>query len=119
MTPETLLELVTAALEDRKADEVVVINLTGKSTIADYMVIATGQSTRQVSALAEHLITSLKGVGVTGIRPEGMGQCDWVLIDAKDIIIHLFRPEVRAFYNLEKMWEVALPEPDRSTGAGA
>ena len=118
LTAETLLEAITAELDDRQAEDVVVISLAGKSTIADYMVIASGRSSRQVGALAENLTNILKKMGVKGIRPEGMGQADWVLIDARDVIVHLFRPEVRAFYNLEKMWDVALPEPDRSSGAG-
>ena len=113
-----MLDAITRELEDRLAEDVVVIALAGKSTIADYMVVATGRSNRQVVALSEHLIKSLKDRGVIGVRPEGIPQGDWVLIDAGDIIIHLFRPEVRAFYNLEKMWGVALPEPDRSSGAG-
>lgn len=114
-----LLEAITAALEDRQAENVVVIDLAGKSTIADYMVIASGRSGRQVTALAETLVDVLKKFDVKGIRPEGMGHADWVLIDARDVIVHLFRPEVRDFYNLEKMWDVALSEPDRSSGAGA
>lgn len=118
LTPVGLLKAITAALDDRQAEDIVVIDLAGKSTIADYMVIASGRSGRQVSALAENLVETLKKLGVKGIRPEGMGQADWVLIDARDVIVHLFRPEVRAFYNLEKMWDVALPEPDRSSGAG-
>lgn len=118
-TPETLLEAVKAVLEDRQAEDIVVINLAGKSSIADYMVIASGRSSRQVMALAENVIETVKRMGVKGMRPEGMGQGDWVLIDAKDVIIHIFRPEVREFYNLEKMWDAALPESDRSTGAGA
>lgn len=120
MAPEKLLEAITAILEDRQAQDVVVINLTGKSSIADYMVVASGRSSRQVIALAQNVVETVKRLGVVkGIRPEGMGQGDWVLIDAKDVIVHVFRPEVREFYNLEKMWEAALPEPDRSTGAGA
>ncbi|MBT5048290.1 MAG: ribosome silencing factor [Rhodospirillaceae bacterium] len=92
-------------LDDHQAEEVVSIGLKGKSSIADYMMIASGRSTRQVIALAETLVQALKEKGVIGVRPEGIRQGDWVLIDAGDIIIHLFRPEVREFYNLEKMWE--------------
>ena len=74
------------------------------------MVIASGRSTRQVGATAEHLAEKLKGVGTPRISIEGMPQCDWVLIDSGDVIVHLFRPEIRSFYNLEKMWGQALPD---------
>ena len=95
----------------------VVIDLAGKSTIADYMIVATGQSSRQVTALAEHLLQAIKGQGLIGVTPEGIRQGDWVLIDAGDVIIHLFRPEVRDFYNLEKMWGVAHDGTGRTSGA--
>ena len=97
----------------------VVIDLAGKSTIADYMIVATGQSRRQVTALAEHVLQAVKGQGLIGVTPEGVRQGDWVLIDARDIIIHLFRPEVREFYNLEKMWGVSHDGADRTSGANA
>jgi ribosome-associated protein len=116
-TPERVLGLVNDALEDGKAEEIVVVSLAGKSTLGDYMVIATGRSNRQVAAMAEHVIRRLKEIGIKGVRPEGLRQRDWVLIDAGDVIVHLFRPEVRSFYNLEKMWGAELPEPDRSAGA--
>lgn len=90
-----------------------VIDLHGKTSIADYMVIASGRSQRQVGALAEHLIEKLKRTFKSPISAEGRQQCDWVLVDAGDVIVHIFRPEVREFYNLEKMWGMALPEPDR------
>ncbi len=99
-----LLSLVQASLDDDKAEEVAVIELAGKSTLADFMVIATGRSSRQVGAMAEHLREKLKAAGVKGISVEGAARADWVLIDGGDIIVHLFRPEVRAFYALEKMW---------------
>lgn len=86
-----------------------VINLAGKSSIADYMVIASGTSARQVSAMADHLVEKLKGEGQEGVTIDGKSQGDWVLIDAGDVIVHLFRPEVREFYNLEKMWGVEMP----------
>lgn len=114
-----LLKVVGDILEDRKAEDVVVIDLAGKSTIADYMIVATGQSSRQVTALAEHLLKAIKGQGLIGIIPEGARQGDWVLIDAGDVIIHLFRPEVREFYNLEKMWGAAHDAPDRTSDAKA
>ena len=101
-----LVNLVTKALEDFKAHEIVNIELTGKSSIADHMLIASGTSSRQVTAMAENLISRLKQSGVKSINVEGINFGDWVLIDGGDIIIHLFRPEVRAFYGLEKMWGI-------------
>jgi len=108
---ERLLSILLEILEERKAEDIAIIDLKGKSTIGDYMVIATGQSGRQVTSLSDHLTRALKDAGFSGIKPEGAAQGDWVLIDAGDVIVHLFRPEVRAFYNLEKMWEAALAEP--------
>ncbi len=99
-----LVKLVQASLEDDKAEEVVVIDLAGKTEIADFMVIATGNSKRQVGAMADHLQRKMKATGLKGVALEGLVNCDWVLIDAGDVIVHLFRPEVRDFYNLEKMW---------------
>ncbi len=109
-----MLALVTSVLDDGQAEDVVVLPLAGKSSLGDYMVIASGQSNRQVAALADQLVKRLKENGIKGVRPEGLRQRDWVLIDAGDVIVHLFRPEVRAFYNLEKMWGAELGEPDRS-----
>ncbi len=106
----TLLDLVVQALEDGKAEEIVTIDLAGKTTIADHMVIASGRSTRQVLALTEHLEQTLSRR--TRISIEGKTQADWVLIDAGDVIIHLFRPEIRNYYNLEKMWGGALPDSE-------
>jgi ribosome-associated protein len=106
--PEELLDLILRTLEDGKAEDVVTIELAGKTTIADQMVIATGRSTRQVLALAEHLEEALSRR--MRIAVEGKTQGDWVLIDASDVIVHLFRPEIRAYYNLEKMWGEALPD---------
>ncbi len=93
-----------AFLDDDKAEDVVVIDLDGKTEIADYLVIATGTSQRHVGAMTDHIQRNLKTAGVKGIAVEGTPQCDWVLIDSGDVIIHLFRPEVRDFYNLEKIW---------------
>jgi len=104
-----LLALVEKSLDDDKAENVIVIDLAGKSSFADYMVIASGRSSRQVSAIAEHLRERLKAAGVAQVGAEGLSQGDWVLIDGGDIVIHLFRPEVRAFYNLEKMWGLEVP----------
>jgi ribosome silencing factor RsfS/YbeB/iojap len=100
-----ILDLVLQALEDGKAEEIVTIDLAGKTTIADHMVIASGRSTRQVLALTERLDEVLSRR--TRISIEGKTQGDWVLIDAGDVIVHLFRPEIRSYYNLEKMWGAA------------
>jgi ribosome-associated protein len=99
-----ILALVRASLDDDKAEDVVTIELTGKSNIADYMVVATGRSHRQVAAMSEHLLEAMKGAGLKGVSVEGAARADWILIDGGDVIVHLFRPEVRAFYSLEKMW---------------
>jgi ribosome silencing factor RsfS/YbeB/iojap/nicotinate (nicotinamide) nucleotide adenylyltransferase len=103
-----LLRRIIASLQDGKAEEIVTIDLADKTTIADYMVVASGRSTRQVVALAEHLEAALP----FRVAIEGKAQGDWVLIDAGDVIVHLFRPEVRTYYNLEKMWGSALPESE-------
>jgi len=102
-TDETL-RLVLARIDDLKAEDTITIDLAGKTSIADFMVVTSGRSNRQVSAIADHLLKDLAEAGVRGVRVEGLPHCDWVLIDAGDIIVHVFRPEVRAFYNLEKMW---------------
>lgn len=96
-------------LDDGQAESVVAIDLEGKTSIADHMVIASGRSARQVGALTQHLIDRLKTPGNAGPRVQGAAQGDWVVIDAGDIIVHLFRPEVREFYNLERMWSLDLP----------
>jgi len=105
-----LLKCIEQALDDGKGEDVVVIDLHGKTSIADHMVIATGRSQRQVSALAERVLTTIRERGHGRAGSEGMRQGDWVLIDAGDVIVHLFRPEVRSFYNLEKMWGAELGE---------
>lgn len=106
----SLLDLAEKTLADGKAEDLVVIDLQGKTGIADYMVIATGRSQRQVLALAERMLAALKDHGHGRAAVEGLPHGDWVLIDAGDVIIHLFRPEVRTYYNLEKMWGVTLGE---------
>ena len=111
---EDLRALVETSLDDDKAEDVVVIDLAGKTSIADYMVIASGQSSRQVGAMADHLCEKIKSLGVKDVTVEGATQCDWVLIDAGDVLVHLFRPEVRDFYALEKLWSV----PDVVAGTG-
>lgn len=101
----SLLDLILNSLQDDKAEDIVSLDLRGKSSEADHMVVASGRSTRQVVALAEKLADRVKqNMGVI-TRVEGKDQGDWVLIDAGDVIVHLFRPEVREFYQLEKMWQ--------------
>ncbi len=112
-TSRRLLAIVEKSLDDDKAEDLVVIDLHGKSSMADFMVIASGRSQRQLGAMADHLMVKLKQLGVSKIGIEGAGVGDWVLLDGGDIVVHLFRPEVRRFYNLEKMWGMVLPEPDR------
>jgi len=109
LDPDKVVETVSVVLGDDKAEDVVVIDLRGRTSIADHMVIATGNSTRQVGAMADHLSEKLKQLGLP-VSTEGAAQGDWVLIDAGDIIVHLFRPEVRSFYNLERMWAITPPE---------
>ena len=100
----TLHRLVLQSLEDDQAVDTVSIPLAGKSSIADHMVIASGRSTRQVASMASKLAEKIKGETGRSARIEGLTNADWVLIDAGDVIVHLFRPEVRSFYNLERMW---------------
>jgi ribosome-associated protein len=101
---EALHELVLRSLDDDQAQDVVTIPLGGKSSIADHMVIASGRSTRQVASMAQKLQQRIKEDLGRTVRVEGLPVADWVLIDADDVIVHLFRPEVRTFYNLERMW---------------
>lgn len=107
--PDKLLKVVLETLDAQKASDVVAIDLKGKTSIGDHMVIATGRSQRHVGAVADNLIKTLKDEGYGRARVEGLTQGDWVLIDAGDVIVHLFRPEVRDFYNLEKMWSADRP----------
>ncbi len=109
-----MLADIVAWLDEAKAEAVVTIPLEGKSSLGDYMVVATGRSDRHVGAIAEQLREKIKSVGESRVRVEGMNTCDWVLIDTGDIIVHVFRPEVRDFYNLEKMWKAEIP-PDASS----
>jgi ribosome-associated protein len=101
---EHTLKLILSRLEDMKAEDTVTIDLRGKSAFSDYMVIATGRSNRHVGAVAENVAKGLKDAGVKKVHIEGMPNCDWVLIDSGDVIVHVFRPEVREFYNLERLW---------------
>ena len=104
ISSEQLLKLTINSLEDDKGIDIIKIDLVGRSSIADYMVVVSGNTVRQVTAMANNLIKRYKEAGIRPPSPEGMSNGDWVLIDAKDILIHIFRPEVRDFYSLEKMW---------------
>ncbi|MEL6374244.1 MAG: ribosome silencing factor [Pseudomonadota bacterium] len=101
---DALVGTIKTWLDDAKAEGIIVINLEGKSSIGDYMVIASGLNDRHVGAIADQVQVKLKEAGQQRVRVEGKETCDWVLIDTGDIIVHVFRPEVREFYNLEKMW---------------
>jgi len=107
---KAMLKTVIKSLEDDKAENIVAIDLSNKTPMADYMVVASGRSGRHVGAVSDHLMRRLKEEGFGLARVEGMTQGDWVLIDAGDIVIHVFRPEVREFYRLEKMWAADIPE---------
>jgi ribosome-associated protein len=112
----TALEnLILSRLDDDKAQDVVFIDLKGKSAVADGLIVASGRSHRHVGAMADHLLRALKEEGYGRARVEGMPHCDWVLIDTGDVIIHLFRPEVRSFYNIEKIWSVDSPHRTQAT----
>lgn len=102
--------IVRLALDDMKAEDVVAIDLAGKTSLADSMIIASGRSHRHVGSIADRVVQMLKDRGFPSPRVEGVPSCDWVLIDAGDVIVHVFRPEVRAFYNLEKMWGAGRPD---------
>lgn len=105
-----LSDHVLAVLDEHSAQDTIEIDIRGKSSVADYMIVSSGRSNRHVGALADYVLRSLKERGLKDIGVEGLEGCDWVLVDAGDVIIHLFRPEVRVFYNLEKIWSVPLPE---------
>lgn len=107
--PAALVKEIAHWLDEAKATEIVTIDLAGKSSIGDFMVIATGGSDRHVGAIADQVQRKLKEKGLGRVRVEGTEACDWVLIDTGDIIVHVFRPEVREFYNLEKMWSAERP----------
>lgn len=108
-----LIKSVIASLEDSKAEDIISIDISRKSSLGDYMVIASGRSNRHVAAAADHLIQALKDAGFGQARVEGLPGADWVLVDAGDVIVHVFRPEIREFYNLEKMWQA--PDLDDET----
>ena len=105
------MQLIETSLADGKAIDPVTIDLTGKTSIADAMVIATGSSGRHVASMADNLLERLKAAGLGGLGAEGRGQSEWILIDAGDVVVHLFKAELRAFYDLEKLWGAPVPEP--------
>ncbi|WP_292905012.1 ribosome silencing factor [Niveispirillum sp.] len=115
--PERTLELILAVLDEDKAEDTITIDLRGKTSMADYLVITTGRSARQVGAMSDHVVRRLRDLGVHAGNPEGYPQCDWVLVDTGDVIVHLFRPEVRAFYCIEKMWGMEPPASLKSLTA--
>jgi ribosome-associated protein len=98
------LSIILSRLDDMKAEETVTIDLRGRSAFSDYMIITSGRANRHVGAIAENLAKSLKETGVKKLHIEGLPNCDWVLIDSGEVIVHVFRPEVREFYNLERLW---------------
>ncbi|HEY1927501.1 MAG TPA: ribosome silencing factor [Caulobacteraceae bacterium] len=98
--------MILDRLDDEKAQDILLIDMAGQSSIADGLIIASGRSHRHVGAMADHLLRALKDAGYGKARIEGLPSCDWVLIDVGDVIVHLFRPEVRSFYNIEKIWSV-------------
>lgn len=112
LNPGEILDLIITELDDDKAENIVTIDLNSKSDIADAMVIASGRSQRHVGAVADKVVRRLKEIGLGTVKVEGMPTCDWVLIDAGDIIVHIFRPEVREFYNLERIWSEAAHASD-------
>ena len=107
---EDIRTVALRCLDDMKAEDTVEIDLAGKTSIADTMIIASGRSQRHVGSIAERVLEGLKGRGHGPVRVEGLPACDWVLIDAGDVLVHIFRPEVRGFYNLEKMWGADRPQ---------
>jgi ribosome-associated protein len=104
---EPLERLIVERLDDDKAQDIVCIDLKGKSSVADTLIIASGRSHRHVGALADHVLRALKDAGYGKAKVEGLPACDWVLIDVGDVVVHLFRPEVRSFYNIEKIWSLS------------
>lgn len=113
LAADRALQVVLASLEDSKAEDIVTIDIVGKSALGDYMVVASGRSNRHVMAICDHLITDLKDEGLGSARIEGLEAGDWVLIDTGDVIVHVFRPEIREFYNIERMW--AAPDLEEGT----
>ena len=108
----TLLGTILSLLDDAKAEDVVALDLGGQSSLADHMVVATGRSDRHVGAVAHQLVDALKLKGHGGIRVEGLEACEWVLVDAGDVIVHIFKPDARAFYNIERLWGADRPKEE-------
>lgn len=104
-TGPKMIDVVLQSLEDAKAEQIVAIDIAGKSSLADHMVVTSGRSNRHVSAVADQVVKALRENGFTKPRIEGLPHADWVLVDGGDVIVHIFRPEVREFYNIEKMWQ--------------
>jgi ribosome-associated protein len=100
-----LVEVILNCLDDAKAEQTIAVDITGKSSLADHMIVTSGRSQRHVGAVADQLVNALRDNGFGKPRVEGLPHCDWVLVDAGDVIVHIFRPEVREFYNIEKMWQ--------------
>jgi ribosome-associated protein len=117
--PAQLAKLVVTQLEEDKAENILEIDLAGKSPMADAMIVASGRSARHVAALADHVARKLKEAGASKVRVEGLPNADWVLIDAGDVIVHVFRPEVREFYNLERIWASDAPPRDAAPNTRA
>jgi ribosome-associated protein len=101
---DALAAIVVTSLEDDKAEDILSFDIRGKSSVADMLIVASGRSQRHVGALADHVTRKLKDAGASDVRVEGLPHCDWVLVDAGDLIVHIFRPEVRSFYAIEKIW---------------
>jgi ribosome-associated protein len=101
---DTITRVILASLEDDKAEDILALDIRGKSSFADVLIVASGRSARHVGALADHVLRKLKDAGAKDLRVEGLPHADWVLVDAGDVVLHLFRPEVRAFYNIERIW---------------
>jgi len=117
-TPDTakLAKLVATQLEEDKAENILQIDLAGKSPMADHMIVASGRSARHVAALADKVFRKMKDAGASRVHVEGLPNADWVLIDGGDVIVHIFRPEVREFYNLERIWASDAPPTKRAAG---
>ena len=111
---EATTKVVLTSLEDDKAEDILAIDIRGKSSFADMLVVASGRSSRHVGALADHVMRNLKDAGLKDVRVEGLPQGDWVFVDAGDVVVHFFRPEVRSFYNIEKIWAGATPDSQQS-----
>jgi len=109
---KALKEVILSILSDKNASDIVAIDLAGKSDLADFMIIASGNNARHVGAVADHVVEAIKNTGVTSVASEGQGSGEWAIIDTPLVIVHVFHPDVRPLYNLEKMWEVVIPEAE-------